>query len=273
MTLGPVLRYPGSKWRLARWIVSHFPPHTVYLEPFFGSGAVFFTKPPSKVETINDLDGRVVNLFRVIRERPEALAALVEMTPWAREEYYVSYDLTGDPLEDARRFLVRCWQAQAARIASRTGWRHDVQGSPGVPAALLWAQLPKRILAVADRLKYAQIEQQPALELVPRYAYPQVLIYADPPYPMSTRTGRLYACEMSDEEHSALLDVLDAHPGPVVLSGYACELYDSRLRHWTRTTRRALAEKGNIAEEVLWLNPVCANALGGTLFSEEVRRR
>src|SRR5690554_1056987 len=110
-SMKPVLKYPGSKWNIAKWIISFMPPHTTYLEPFFGSGAVFFQKPPSKVEMINDIDGNVVNLFRVIREHPEELAALIEMTPWARDEYYASYEKTGDSLEDARRFLVRCWQA------------------------------------------------------------------------------------------------------------------------------------------------------------------
>jgi hypothetical protein len=83
----PVLRWPGSKWRLSDWIIQHMPPHEVYLEPFFGSGAVFFNKMPSDTETINDLDGNVVNLFRVIREHSEELAALIDMTPWSREEY------------------------------------------------------------------------------------------------------------------------------------------------------------------------------------------
>jgi len=79
------------------------------MEPFFGSGAVLFNKPPVEIEIINDIDGDVVNLFKVIREKPAELARLIEFTPWARDEYYESYHRTGDNLEDARRFLVRCW--------------------------------------------------------------------------------------------------------------------------------------------------------------------
>ena len=140
----PVLKYPGSKWNLAQWIISHMPSHTVYLEPFFGSGAVFFNKQPSKVETINDIDGNVVNLFRVIRERPEELVALVEMTPWARDEYYASYEKTGDAMEDARRFLVRCWQAFGTRTYSKTGWRFDTTGGINMPDK--WARFPAEII-------------------------------------------------------------------------------------------------------------------------------
>lgn len=124
----PVLKYAGAKWRIADWISGFFPPHEIYLEPFFGSGAVFFRKAPARLETINDIDGNVVNLFRVLREQPEQLAALIELTPWARDEYYSSYEKTGEPVEDARRFLVRCWQAFGTMTAARTGWRHSATG-------------------------------------------------------------------------------------------------------------------------------------------------
>ena len=91
----PVLKYAGAKWRIADWIGGFLPPHEIYLEPFFGSGAVFFRKAPARLETINDIDENVVNLFRVLREQPEQLAALIELTPWARDEYYSSYEKTG----------------------------------------------------------------------------------------------------------------------------------------------------------------------------------
>jgi len=107
-----LLKYPGGKWRIATWIISHFPPHKVYCEPFFGSGAVFFLKPPARIETINDMDGNVVNLFRVCRENPEKLARAVELTPWSREEFVSCVDLDiSDPIERARRTLVRYHQS------------------------------------------------------------------------------------------------------------------------------------------------------------------
>ncbi len=76
MGMNTILKYPGSKWRIADWIIEHFPAHKVYCEPFFGSGAVFFNKPPLYIETINDIDGDVVNLFRICREYPDELAQL-----------------------------------------------------------------------------------------------------------------------------------------------------------------------------------------------------
>jgi len=200
----------------------------------------------------------VVNLFKVIRERPEELAALIEMTPWARDEYYASYERTGDELEDARRFLVRCWQAFGAKTCGQPGWRHEAKGTMRASTVSTWLVLPKRILDIADRLRQAQIENKNALELLKMYHYPDCLIYADPPYLLNTRSGKLYAREMTVKEHEELLEALNRHPGPVLLSGYACPLYDERLKHWTRKTAQAWAEGGRKREEVLWLNPVAS---------------
>lgn len=121
-----VLKYPGSKWRLADWIVSLMPPHKSYLEPFFGSGAVFFKKPPSRIETINDLDGEIVNLFRCIRERSEKLARAVALTPYSREEYELAWrhrrtPSTVDNVERARLTLVRYWQTHGSSYCQYEG--------------------------------------------------------------------------------------------------------------------------------------------------------
>jgi len=266
MTAPRILHYPGSKWSLADWIISHMPPHQTYLEPFFGSGAVFFNKPPATLETINDLDGDVVNLFKVIRDRPDELARLIYWTPYSRQEYYISYQSGGelDELERARRFLVRCWMGQGPKMCARTGWRSVMDVSDPQPAHQ-WGDIPNRIMTYTERLRGVQIEQQQATELIKRYRRPDVLIFADPPYVLETRSGAIYRHEMTDDEHLELLDLLDDHPGPVLLSGYANRLYDERLRHWHRETRQALAQRGKATEEVLWINPVAAEHCGRQL--------
>ncbi|MEX3715064.1 DNA adenine methylase [Cytobacillus horneckiae] len=257
MAIPRILHYPGSKWSMASWIISHMPEHKTYLESFFGSGAVFFNKGPSDIETINDMDSSVVNLFRVIRDNPERLAAGIEWTPLSREEYYASYEFeTGNEIEDARRFLVRCWQAIGAKTSDRTGWRSLIS-SNGPDTAKEWSKLPEKILLVAKRLKEAQIEHQPAVKLLERYKRKEVLVYADPPYIIETRTKRHYKHEMTIEDHIELLEVLNA-PGPVILSGYAHHIYDERLKHWHRETLDVAAEAGAKRQEVLWVNEVAA---------------
>lgn len=261
----PVLRWPGSKWRLSDWIISHMPPHEVYLEPFFGSGAVFFSKHPTRTETINDLDGNVVNLFRVIRDKSNQLAAMVDMTPWSRSEYNeIRENLqTGDPIEDARRFLVRCWQGFGAKTAHNTSWAHGRVANVNKPE--LWSKLPQRILNITDRLKQAQIECMDAIEIIGAYNDSKTLIYSDSPYLESSRRNKgLYNIEMGkDDQHIRLLEVLQKHSGPVILSGYPSDLYDSHLVGWEKHSTKTQVEKGMSATEVIWLNSKAAMYTGG----------
>lgn len=255
-----ILHYPGSKWRTADWIISHFPDHKTYCEPFFGSGAVLFSKPRSVIETINDLDRDVTNLFKVIRERPEELAYAIKFTPHSREEFYLSYEECEEELERARRFVVRLWQGRGGKTSHRTGWRSMIEHNGPLPGKE-WINFPDKIAAVAERLRGVQIENQCAMKVIERYNKKDVLFYADPPYLLSTRTTTSYKHEMTNGQHTQLLDTLENHKGFVVLSGYANKLYDTKLQHWGRFTKRAVAEAGAKREEVLWVNPAAAEQL------------
>lgn len=125
-----VIKYPGAKWRIADWIIDKMPNHYSYVEPYFGSGAVFFSKQPSRIETINDLDDDVVNVFRIIRDNPEPLMRALALTPYSRQEYELAFttqEITD--VEKARRFLIKCWQGHGFRTnAYKAGWKNDVQG-------------------------------------------------------------------------------------------------------------------------------------------------
>lgn len=253
----PVLKYPGAKWRIADWIIIHMPEHHTYLEPFFGSGAVLFSKPASRIEVVNDLDDDVVNLFRLIRDEPEKLAGLVEATPYSRAEYDFCFDNpdSPDPDERARRFLVKCWMGYGFRTNGRkVGWKNDVQGRKKAYALSNWVRLPDWLLAATARLKEIQIENRPAVEVIERFKHPNVLIYADPPYVLETRTSKQYKCEMTDEDHIRLLDALKSHPGPVIISGYQSQLYNDLLRGWGIESIANTAEQGQPRTETIWLN-------------------
>lgn len=128
--MNAIFRYPGAKWSLANWIISYFPEDyekMVYLEPFVGSGAVFFNKLPGAVETINDLDSDIVNLFYVLREHPEELKRLLELTPYSREEYDKAFEPCEDPIEKARRYMIKTTQAIGAKLGTKCGWRNHKQ--------------------------------------------------------------------------------------------------------------------------------------------------
>ncbi|RED54777.1 DNA adenine methylase [Cohnella lupini] len=259
-----ILHYPGSKWSMAEWIISHMPLHTTYLEPFFGSGAVFFNKEPSMLETINDLDGDVVNLFRVIRDHQSELERMVHLTPYSRQEYLSSHQPAMDDIERARRFLVRCWQSIRVKTGSISGWK--CRGTPDDSYRIKqWNELPEKIADVSERLKEVQIENRPALQVMARYKREDVMIYADPPYLAETRNGSIYTNEMTDNDHLELLKAMDDHPGPAFLSGYANAMYDDRLQHWRREERQQIIETGQARTEVLWINPIAAEHAGRQL--------
>jgi len=249
-----LLRYPGSKKRIAPWIIENMPEHHSYVEAFAGGLSVLLSKPPSNIETINDLDGDVVNLFRVIREDPGELAKAIEMTPYARQEYDEAFAEAEGDLERARVYLIRSLQSHGFRLTEKSGWKKDVQGRERAYAVKHWCELPDIILQVAERLKQVQIEHRPAIELIKRFNYPNVLIYADPPYVLSTRTRKQYKHEMSDAEHIELLEVLLQHKGAVMLSGYNSDLYRHYLSGWRKIEIAARAEHALPRVECLWMN-------------------
>lgn len=260
--LKPVLRYAGAKWSLAPWILSHMPRHSTYVEPFCGSCAVLLAKPRADHELVSDRAGEVVNLFRVMRDTPGALTTALELTPYSREEYELSYVITDDldPVERARRFMVRVWMSHAGKLGSRAGWRmwRNPKSSASNDMPTLWRGVPDRVWAVVDRLKDVHIECRDFREVLPYYAdQGDAVVYVDPPYVAETLSSdRFYLHDLSDADHLELLDLLDAHAGPVLLSGYRSELYEGRLANWRRVDSGIKVYRGAERVESLWLNPV-----------------
>lgn len=203
-----IIKYPGSKWRISDWILSYFPKHHSYLEPFFGSGAVFFSKQRSNIETINDLDEDVVNLFHWVQHDPERLAHEIYYTPYSRQIYDNAF-LSDDEnsLDKAVKFLIRLNMGYGYRTTgAKVGWKNDVQGREKAYAALDWKSLPDRILEITERLRGVQIENRQAVDVISRFNYENVLIYCDPPYLLDTRSGgEQYKREMTEDDHENLL--------------------------------------------------------------------
>ena len=270
----PILRWHGGKWRLAPWIISHFPPHKVYVEPFGGAASVLLRKARSHGEVWNDLDGELVNLFRVLRDAG-ATARLVEavsLTPFARDEFEASYDPASDPVEMARRFIARSHMGFGSNSATQnsakgTGFRANSNRSGSTPAHD-WMRLPPVIAATAERFRGVTLENRPAARVVEHQDSAATLFYVDPPYLHETRSREnpycakhLYRHELTRDEHAVLLQQLDGVAGMVVLSGYPDPLYDDLLSGWGRVETIAMADGARERCEVLWLNPACVSAL------------
>lgn len=270
----PVLRYHGGKFRLAPWILSFFPAHKVYVEPFGGAASVLLQKNRVGAECYNDMDGNVVNLFRILRDRTLSLELQrrVELTPFARQIFDWAYEPVTDDMDGAHKLIVKSFMGHGSDSATRscrTGFRSKLSEGRVLPS-VEYSTWSNAIPVFTQRLRGVVIEHKPAIDVIERMDSPATLIYADPPYCHSTRSalkGRGkgthgYRHEMEDADHVALASVLRAAKGMVVLSGYPSELYDDELyADWIRHERKHIADGGKVRKEVVWINEACAAAL------------
>lgn len=271
----PPLRYHGAKWRLAPWILSHFPPletFDVYDEAFCGSAAVLLRMNRAPIEVINDQDRDVVTFFRVLRERPDDLIRQIELTPFSRYEWQLAGEPTDDPVERARRFYVRSYGSIAGPTALwNSGWRRQkkysrkANGTGAMTSAASVFANVGHLHEVAARLRGVFIEECDALKLIQDYDEARTLHYVDPPYPAETRKAwrtTAYAHELTDDQHRELAAVLNTCTGMVVLSGYRCELYEELFpeSEWTVVSRSARTNGRGSAIETLWINKAAQRA-------------
>jgi DNA adenine methylase len=257
------VRWHGGKWRLAPWIIAQFPPHRIYVEPYGGGGSVLLRKSRSYAEVYNDLDGRVVNLFRVLRDEEKATRLLraLELTPFARAEFVEAHAPQGDEVERARQMLILCFQGFGSNAHGRkTGFRANSNRSGTTPAHD-WRAYPDALPAIVERLRGVVVENRPALKVMAQHDGPDTLHYLDPPYlPESRDRGTDYEHEMSRVDHAALLEAARGLEGMVALSGYRSSLYDEALADWHRVERAAFADGARPRVEALWLNPAVSRA-------------
>lgn len=259
----PVLRYFGGKWMLAPWIIALLPPHEIYVEPFGGAASVLMRKPRAKVEVYNDLDGEIVNVFRVLRDKDSSreLAKKLRLTPYARAEYAAAFINEGDDVERARRTIVRAFMGHgpdSVNLGHRSGFRAKTLNSNRT-AALDWVNYPPEVPRFCERLSGVTVEARDAFEVIPDFDTERTLFYVDPPYMHATRGDRHnYRHELSDEDHSRLLVVLAGLRGMVALSGYATPEYEAL--GWKRHQIEAMADGARSRVECLWLNPAAEAA-------------
>ena len=254
----------GGKYSHLKWLLPLLPKCHHYCEPYGGSAAVLLNREPSPVETYNDIDGEVVNFFRVLRTQTDAMIKAIALTPFSREEFYEAIYENGNEMTDlerARRFYVRARQARTglAQTATLGRWANckntSRAGMSGVVSRWLGAvdDLPQ----IALRLMRVQIENRPAVELIKLYDSPGTLFYCDPPYVHSTRgDSNAYAYEMDEDEHKKLGQVLRKCKGKVAVSGYRCKLMDDLFKGWQchEAPPKICHSVKQERSEVLWTN-------------------
>ncbi|NQY81942.1 MAG: DNA adenine methylase [Alphaproteobacteria bacterium] len=271
----PLMKYHGGKWRIAPWVIKHFPDHQAYVEPFGGAAGVLLQKNPAPIEIYNDLDNSMVNLFRVIQcpDQSAKLQHVMANTLYARAEFESAYEPTDCQITQAKNTLVKAWMGFGSAGATRKGRIGFMNHSSlsvleseelyksNRPESIF--DLPNRIATVRNRLKNVVIECKRALDIIPIYDAPETLFYIDPPYVLETRGGGAkgsYRHELDDAQQLELLEMVKQIKGGVVLSGYPNDLYDDHLSGWHKkitTVSIASGRSGGAQRtECLWINPL-----------------
>jgi DNA adenine methylase len=260
MKLNPPISWHGGKSRFTSNILAVFPEHRTYVEVFGGSAAVLLAKEPSRVEVFNDVDGDIVNLFRVLRDpnlSPQLQKACAA-TLYARSEFILAQEPTDDPVERARRFLVR---QRMSRSGLGARWSWVVDDSRGGMASVVrrWQATEERLSALHQRLRTVQIEQADWREILHRYDGEGTLFYLDPPYVPESRIGGHYLHEMTRCDHDDLIRQILRVKGKVVLSGYQHPSYKPlESCGWVRRSYEVPAYSSDTRSrrvEQLWLSP------------------
>lgn len=245
-----------------------------------GGANVLLRKPRISAECYNDLDGSIVNVFRVLQDPAKAslLARQLSLTPFARAEYDESYGVPSCEIDAAAKTIVRSFFGFGSDTVSATrkmGFRSKMH--PSHNCAAVWGQYYLQVDAFVERFRGVTIEQRDACEVIERIDRPKALFYVDPPYVLSTRSSKrgggpshAYRHEMRDEDHSRLARVLHGVRGMVLLSGYQCDLYDRLYGDWECRKIDVFADGARPREECLWLNRQASQGQQRMCFGEAV---
>lgn len=208
---GP-LSYVGGKNRIANQIISNIPKHTTYVEPFAGGAQVFFRKEPSPVEVLNDIDGELVNFYRVCQSHHEELLRCLRYILLSRKWFQLLASTPPESLTDINRacryfFLQKC--SFGGRVARQNFAIHVTKRPPFTPT-----RIPDMIQAAHQRLRDVLIESLPYELVLQKYDRPNTFFYLDPPY----RGAQFYNHNFSDEDFKQLEQRLRAVKGRFLLS-------------------------------------------------------
>jgi DNA adenine methylase len=219
----------GGKGSMVAKLLPFIPKHKIYVEPYGGGASLLFAHEPSEIEVYNDLNSGLVNLFRVLRNREqfEQFHRLVQLTPYAREEFFDcknNWSSTDDPVERAYRWFVVARMSFAGAFGQ--GWSFGRTSSRGMESHVsAWLGIVEMLPEISQRLSTVLVEHKDAFGLIQTYDTEETFFYLDPPYVLSTRKAGGYKHELSDADHQRLVESLLNIKGKALLSGYANPIY------------------------------------------------
>ncbi len=258
------LKTHGGKSYLAKEIVSMMPRHSRYLEAFSGGLSVLLAKSPEGIsEYANDLNGELMNFWRVLRDTPSRMLQSLWGTPLSTEEFAKAKDVAyTDPVKRATAFFIRNRQSRQGlgkdyctpTSRTRRGMNENVSA---------WLSAIDGLPELVERLRRVEVWNVPAIEAIHKLDCDDLLVYADPPYLHETRstTQEYGQFEMTEKDHRELLDCLASMKGKFLLSGYDSRLYRNyeELCGWNRRTfdlpnNASSAKTKERKSEIVWCN-------------------
>jgi DNA adenine methylase len=303
------IAYYGGKQYMIDWMCNFLPANAKKLhlvDVFGGSGTVSLSlQDLFGTVTYNDIDGELVNLFRVLREYPNELQRVLELTPFSREEHYQSMEGSKPVFEKFREETGRqilkhslpdtepqrsIEMARRYFINTQMGFSNKKNGSWSYQISPAKDQIKTvkgfngkvaKIQEISNRFKKMQIECRTFQDILKFYDSEATFFYCDPPYYHDTRLCKQsYQYEMNHAQHVQLLETLTQCKAKVMLSGYDCELYRTYLGQWNKVEKEFVKfamqkvgvkiEKRSKGTECLWYN-YDLNGEGNKLFNTNER--
>ena len=253
--------YFGGKFRHLDWIIKQLPQTKSYVEVFGGSGVVLINRKPSPIETYNDLDLLVVNFFKMLREKPNKLLNNIYLTPYSKNEYFDCFRTLrkGTELERARKFFVVSCQSFNSSCSRLTGWKMSTIESRAILSESVnrWITKIPNLLPIIDRLRKVQISNYDFRQIFKKFDSPDTLFYCDPPYLHLSRSGNSdYNHELTDSDHSDLLELCLSTKAKVAISGYENSLYSTMLKDFykSKANNKRTGMCHSSQQEILWTN-------------------
>jgi len=228
-------QWAGGKGNIARWIVQYIPAGQIYVEPFAGAASVLWHLPsPFPVEVLNDLDGDIVNLYRVLQDKGKfaELSHRLIFTPYSRAEFVRALQIAKDPnatdIDRAWAFFVKQNQGFSGKAGTQGDWSRVITETNNHMAHTTsrWRSRLKLLRFWHERLSRVQIDCIDAIECIKYWDTPETVFYIDPPYVPDTRKDRrLYKNEPDVAYHERLVETILAAKGKVLLSCYDHPVY------------------------------------------------
>lgn len=213
MSAKPLVAWMGGKRKLAKHILPKFPEHTCYVEPFSGGAALFFMRPvPAKVEVLNDANGDLINLYRVVQHHADEFIRQFNHLMPSREVFYEMKCTSAAGLTDIQR-AVRFYYLQQLCFGSKVDARTFGYATTAPPKLNL-KTLQEKVMAVRDRLLHTYIENVDWRDCIARYDRAHTLFYLDPPYWQTAG----YGGDFGFEQYEIMADMMRGLKGKAILS-------------------------------------------------------